>query len=79
MPTQDVPNMEGRAAPTAADHERGRALPMEVNGVVWLVEAAEGSRYHAVRQTSPKAGAFRDTALFLLTKLAKMDLRTILR
>jgi hypothetical protein len=78
MSTQDVGNIEGRPPTAGVDRKRRGPLPMEVNGVVWVVEAAEGTTYHAVTRTSPKAGPFRDVALFLLMNLARIDLRTLL-
>jgi hypothetical protein len=48
-----------------------------MGAVDWMLEAEKHGAYHAVERTTPELGPLKDAAIFLVIRLAKLDLRSL--
>jgi hypothetical protein len=47
-----------------------------MGGVVWLIEGAKAGEYHVVDRPESELGPLKDSVVFLVVKLGKLDLPT---
>ena len=62
------------SAPTIEPWARGHVI---MGGTDWLLEGAEEGRYHVAVRTAPRPFSYKDAAVFLVVRLAKIDLRAL--
>lgn len=51
-----------------------RVIVKVMDGVEWVLEGAQGGRYHVVTRTSPKPGSYTELTSYFFRTLAKLDL-----
>lgn len=60
--------------PTTPWAETYPRIEMTMDGIVWLLEGADGKRYHVVTRTSPKPGPYASLTSYLFRDLAGLTI-----